>query len=78
MASTPGIVVAERADIHKSCKSIETLLNVFNDYCEAAGSIVTLQKKLAKALREISGLRVTGDVASACSGFVGNPANQLV
>lgn len=64
MASKPTAPpLAERADIHKSCKSLETLLNVLNDYCEAAGATVILQKKLAKALRETAGLKTTGDIA---------------
>ncbi|KAF8206371.1 hypothetical protein K438DRAFT_1817076 [Mycena galopus ATCC 62051] len=56
--------LAERVDIHKSCKSLETLLNVLNDYCEAAGAVVLLQKKLAKALRETAGMKVTGEIAA--------------
>ncbi|KAJ7019925.1 hypothetical protein C8F04DRAFT_1146197 [Mycena alexandri] len=65
MASAPGQqFLAERVDIHKSCKSLETLLNVLNDYCEAAGAVVLLQKKLAKALRETANLKVTGEIAS--------------
>lgn len=63
VANNQGLILAERADIHKSCKSLETLLNVFNDYCEAAGAVVTLQKKLAKAVRETAGLKVTGEIA---------------
>ncbi|KAF9532511.1 hypothetical protein CPB83DRAFT_625353 [Crepidotus variabilis] len=65
MASpSTGGVLAERTDIHKSCKSIETLLNVLNEYCEAAGAVVALQKKLAKVLKETANLKVTGDIAS--------------
>ncbi|KAJ6494870.1 hypothetical protein C8R47DRAFT_1012168 [Mycena vitilis] len=60
----PQPFLAERVDIHKSCKSLETLLNVLNDYCEAAGAVVLLQKKLAKALRETAGLKVTGEIAA--------------
>lgn len=60
--STP-LQLAERADVHKSCKSFETLLNVLNDYCEAAGAIVLLQKKLAKALRETASLKTTREIA---------------
>ncbi|KAF8910676.1 hypothetical protein CPB84DRAFT_1646080, partial [Gymnopilus junonius] len=56
--------LAERTDIHKSCKSIETLLNVLNEYCEAASAVVSLQKKLAKALRETASLKVTTDIAA--------------
>lgn len=57
------LTLAERSDIHKSCKSLETLLNVLNDYCEAATAIVALQKKLAKALRETANSKVTNDIA---------------
>ncbi|KDR76296.1 hypothetical protein GALMADRAFT_279447 [Galerina marginata CBS 339.88] len=59
-----GPALVERADIHKSCKSIEALLNILNEYCEAAGAVVALQKKLAKALRETAGLKVTGEIAA--------------
>ncbi|KAJ7104096.1 hypothetical protein B0H15DRAFT_808473 [Mycena belliarum] len=65
MASAQGPqVLAERVDIHKSCKSLETLLNVLNDYCEAAGAVVLLQKKLVKALHETANLKVTGEIAA--------------
>ncbi|KAG6909058.1 hypothetical protein DXG01_002211 [Tephrocybe rancida] len=56
--------LAERSDIHKSCKSLEALLSIFNDYCEAAGAIVILQKKLAKALRDTAGVKTTGEIAA--------------
>ncbi|KAJ3866026.1 hypothetical protein EV359DRAFT_37495 [Lentinula novae-zelandiae] len=64
--ATPALQppLAERIDIHKSCKSFETLLSVFNDYCEAASAVVTLQKKMAKALRETAGMKVTGEIAA--------------
>lgn len=86
MASNSGPPLAERTDIHKSCKSLETLLSVFNDYCEAAGAVVSLQKKLAKALRETASMKVTGEIAGmfhsslkahpTCSnGFLGNALN---
>ncbi|KAG0706762.1 hypothetical protein DFH29DRAFT_117143 [Suillus ampliporus] len=60
--STPQL--AERQDIHKSCRTLETLVNMLNDYCEAAGAIVALQKKLSKALKEAAGLKTTGEVAA--------------
>ncbi|KAF8149883.1 hypothetical protein B0H34DRAFT_802016 [Crassisporium funariophilum] len=64
MSTSPnGPALAERTDIHKSCKSIESLLNTLNEYCEAAGAVVALQKKLAKALRDTAGLKVTGGIA---------------
>ncbi|KIM39796.1 hypothetical protein M413DRAFT_446723 [Hebeloma cylindrosporum] len=63
MASAANTIPhADRADIHKSCKSIENLLNVLNEYCEAAGAVVALQKKLAKALRETAGIKFTGEI----------------
>ncbi|KAJ6513200.1 hypothetical protein C8R45DRAFT_891156 [Mycena sanguinolenta] len=64
MASQSQPFLAERVDIHKSCKSLETLLSVLNDYCEAAGAVVLLQKKLAKALRETASMKVTGEIAA--------------
>ncbi|RXW17287.1 hypothetical protein EST38_g8565 [Candolleomyces aberdarensis] len=57
-------VLVERTDIHKSCKSLEIILNILNEYCEAVGAIVTLQKKLGKALREAAGLKATGEIAA--------------
>ncbi|KAF7327727.1 hypothetical protein MKEN_00352300 [Mycena kentingensis (nom. inval.)] len=62
--AAPQPYIAERVEIHKACKSLETLLNVLNDYCEAAGAVVLLQKKLAKALREAAGMKVAGEIAS--------------
>lgn len=56
-------VVAERSDIHKSCKTIEVIVNVLNDYCEAANAIVTIQKKLARALRDSASAKVTAEIA---------------
>ncbi|KAJ3744436.1 hypothetical protein DFH05DRAFT_1399235 [Lentinula detonsa] len=61
----PLLPLAERIDIHKSCKSFETLLSVFNDYCEAAGAVVTLQKKMVKALRETAGMKVIGEIPAS-------------
>lgn len=57
--------LAGRDDVQRSCKSLETLLNILNDYCEAAGAVALLQKKLSKALRDTAGLKVTGQVAGA-------------
>ncbi|CAA7267113.1 unnamed protein product [Cyclocybe aegerita] len=54
----------ERTDIHKSCKSIEALLNILNEYCEAAGAVVALQKKLAKSLKDMASLKTTAETAA--------------
>ncbi|KAL7279416.1 hypothetical protein ACG7TL_007258 [Trametes sanguinea] len=59
--------LAERAEIHKSCKALESVVNILNDYCEAANALVLLQKKLAKALREAASSKCVAQV----------PANAL-
>ncbi|KAH9848468.1 hypothetical protein C2E23DRAFT_786021 [Lenzites betulinus] len=59
--------LAERAEIHKSCKTLESVVNVLNDYCDAANAIVQLQKKLAKALREAATPKCVSEI----------PANAL-
>jgi len=61
-------VIAERVDIHKSCKTIEVIVNVLNDYCEAANAMVTIQKKLAKALRDSASAKVTIEIAANAFG----------
>ncbi|KAI0833779.1 hypothetical protein BC628DRAFT_1307875 [Trametes gibbosa] len=66
MASTTS-PLAERAEIHKSCKTLESVVNVLNDYCDAANAIVQLQKKLAKALREAATSKCVSEI----------PANAL-
>jgi hypothetical protein len=53
----------ERQGIHKSCRTIETLLNVLNDYCEAASAFAVIQKRLSKALRDASGLKTNAQFA---------------
>ncbi|PFH53012.1 hypothetical protein AMATHDRAFT_55922 [Amanita thiersii Skay4041] len=65
-------LLAERADIHKSCKSLESLLNILSDYCEVLNAMAVLEKKLAKALRETAGLKVTGDIAANALSTSGN------
>ncbi|THG99742.1 hypothetical protein EW026_g2666 [Hermanssonia centrifuga] len=60
--SAPGI--ADRTGIHKSCKSLEVVVNVLNDYCEAANALVAIQKKLAKAVREAASAKSINDIAS--------------
>ena len=59
--STPTI--ASRADIHKSCKTFEAVVNYLNDYSEAVTAIIAIQKKLAKALRDAAASKTTSDVA---------------
>ncbi|KAF8626979.1 hypothetical protein AX15_004572 [Amanita polypyramis BW_CC] len=63
MPSAPPFL-AERTDIHKSCKAIESLLIILDNYNQVASAMVTLEKKLAKAMRELASSKVTGDIAA--------------
>lgn len=56
----------ERQDIHKSCRTIETLLSALNDYSEAATAFAAIQKKLSKALRDTVGLKTNAQFAGEC------------
>ncbi|KAI0688214.1 hypothetical protein BC835DRAFT_1373530 [Cytidiella melzeri] len=66
--------VAERADIHKSCKAMEGVVNLLNDYCDAATAIANIQKKLAKAMRDLASIGCTSAIAinalSSCASVV--------
>jgi len=53
-----------REDVHKSCKSLETVVNLLNGYCEAANAVAILQKKLVKAIRDAASMRASPTVAS--------------
>lgn len=66
--------LAERADVHKSCRALEAVVNLLNDYCEAAGTVMQLQKKLAKALRDAAMLKCTGEIAGEHPSCVGSHA----
>ncbi|CCM04677.1 uncharacterized protein FIBRA_06863 [Fibroporia radiculosa] len=50
------------SDVHKSCKTLEAVVNVLNDYCEAENAIITLQKKLAKALRDAASVKCVAEI----------------
>ena len=52
-----------REDVHKSCKSLEAIVNLLNVYCEAASAIVLLQKKLIKAIRDAVSTKASPAVA---------------
>ena len=62
--STAATQLVERSDIHKSCKTIETLINLFNDYCEATSAICNIQKKLSKALKDTAAVKGNTEVCS--------------
>lgn len=59
--------VAERVDIHKSCRALEAIVNLLDDYSEAARAIVTLHKKLAKALKDAAAVKPTEESPSTPS-----------
>ncbi|KAA1467438.1 hypothetical protein DENSPDRAFT_244525 [Dentipellis sp. KUC8613] len=61
-AAVPLQAIADRAEIHKSCRSLETVVNLLNDYCDSAKALSALQKKLSKALKDAAGLKATGDI----------------
>lgn len=66
--ATPQL--AERPDIHRSCKAIEVVVNLLNDYSDAVTAIVAIQKKLAKAMREASSIKHTSDIAGKRSSVI--------
>ena len=59
------MAVAERVDVHKSCRALEAIVNLLDDYSEAARAIVTLHKKLAKALKDAATVKPTGEIPGA-------------
>jgi len=59
--------VAERVDIHKSCLALEGIVHLLDDYSEAARAIVTLHKKLAKALKDAAAVKPTAEIPSTYS-----------
>ncbi|KAF8126938.1 hypothetical protein EV363DRAFT_1401375 [Boletus edulis] len=56
--TAPTVQPVERQDIHKSCRTIETLLSL-------AGAFAAIQKKLSKALRDAAGLKANAQFASS-------------
>lgn len=56
-------VLIERADIHKSCKSLEGIVSVLAPYTEAANALAIVQKKLVKALKEAASVKGTNIVS---------------
>ncbi|EMD33318.1 hypothetical protein CERSUDRAFT_126091 [Gelatoporia subvermispora B] len=64
-SATSPPTIAERTDIHKSCKTLEVVVNILNDYCEAANAVVVLQKKLAKALRDAATTKCTENIPAS-------------
>lgn len=65
MASVAPILV-ERADIHKSCKTLEAIISILATYTEASNALAIVQKKLAKALKDAAGMKGTNNVPGVC------------
>lgn len=55
------MALIERAEVHKSCKALEVVVNLFNDYCQAANAAAQVEKKLAKALRDAASCKATSE-----------------
>ncbi|KAG6331724.1 hypothetical protein ID866_7366 [Astraeus odoratus] len=55
--TVPTIPLADRNDIHKSCRTIEVLVSALTDYCEAAHVLASVQKKLSRALKDAAGIK---------------------
>ncbi|KAH7884464.1 hypothetical protein F5I97DRAFT_1889711 [Phlebopus sp. FC_14] len=66
--STTTVQPAERQDIHKSCRTIETLVNVLHEYCDAASAFTSTQKKLARALKDAASLKTSTEYAANALG----------
>jgi len=73
-----GMAVAERVDIHKSCRALEAIVNLLDDYSEAARAVVTLHKKLAKALKDATTVKPTGEIPGASSSPFVTPAVKRI
>jgi ATP phosphoribosyltransferase regulatory subunit HisZ len=57
-------VTLAREDVHKSCRSLEAVVDLLNGYCEAAGVVAQLQKKLVRAIRDTASMKASPAVAS--------------
>ncbi|KAL5525506.1 hypothetical protein ACEPAG_6842 [Sanghuangporus baumii] len=72
-----NVPLTERTDIHKSCKALESIVNAFNDYCQAAEALALVQKKLARALKDAVGLKGTNELAGNTLSAVANLLESL-
>lgn len=77
METMQVVHVAERGDIHKSCRALEVIVNLLDDYSEAARAFVTLHKKLSKALKDVASVKPTGEVPGALSSTLNIAVNEL-
>lgn len=65
MASIQSGHAIDRVVIHKSCRALKAIVDLLDDYSEAARAIVTLHKKLAKALKDAATVKPTGEIPGA-------------
>ncbi|KAG8934757.1 hypothetical protein FRC01_000438 [Tulasnella sp. 417] len=54
----------DRNEVHRSAKALEQINTLFHDYCHATSVTATVQKKLAKALKEASNVKGTHPTAA--------------
>lgn len=66
MASAAGSFApaVDRNEVHRSAKALEQINTLFHDYCHATSVTATVQKKLAKALKEASNVKGTHPTAA--------------
>jgi hypothetical protein len=57
----------DRADIHKSCKTLENLLSILAAYTDTTNALANIQRKLSKALKEAASVKGTYDVPCQCT-----------
>ncbi len=61
-SSTPSM---DRSDVHRSSRSLEQIVGLFHDYCQAASACATIKKKLSRAMKEASQAKGTHPIAGA-------------
>lgn len=55
--SNPTLPIMERAEVHRSAKTLEGLIAVFHDYCQTVTACANLQKKLARSMKDAAGVK---------------------
>ncbi|KAG8906838.1 hypothetical protein FRB99_006013 [Tulasnella sp. 403] len=59
MSATNNPTIAERNEIHRSAKALEQIIALFHDYCQTVSASASVQKKLAKAMKDASNVKGT-------------------
>jgi len=59
------MAVYERNQVHQACRSLESVVNIYADYCQAVGAAMQFEKRLAKSLREAASCAAVTEAAGA-------------